>query len=192
MPTKKEIKSMFEFEPWPKMGRLFRDIVVTEKLDGTNAQVYIPDDLSGVHAGSRTRWITPEDDNFGFAKWVEENKDELLKLGPGRHFGEWWGAGIQRRYGLTERRFSLFNTLRWNEDNIPSCCSVVPVMYQGGFSEQMIEDCIDELRGSGSVAVPGFMNPEGIIVYHTAARVGFKYTLDGDGHKGDSTVKGTG
>lgn len=29
------------FQPWPKTPRLFREIVVTEKIDGTNAQVFI-------------------------------------------------------------------------------------------------------------------------------------------------------
>lgn len=172
------------FEAWPKMGRLFREIVVTEKLDGTNARVFIPEDDGPVLAGSRTRWVTPEDDNFGFAKWVKENEDDLRRLGPGCHFGEWWGMGIQRKYGLLERRFSLFNTLRWNKDNTPDCCHVVPELYRGGFCEAMIQDCIDDLKDGGSLAVPGFMNPEGIIVFHTAARVGFKFTLDGDGHKG--------
>lgn len=42
------------------------DFDLTEKIDGTNAQVYIADD-GRVVAGSRTRWISPEDDNFGFA-----------------------------------------------------------------------------------------------------------------------------
>jgi hypothetical protein len=178
------IESPVAFEAWPKMGRLFREIVVTEKLDGTNAQVFIPEDGGPILSGSRTRWITPEDDNFGFAKWVRENEEELRNLGPGRHFGEWWGAGIQRRYGMSERRFSLFNTLRSNKDNIPACCDVVPVLYQGMFYESFVHDCLDQLKEEGSVAAPGFMNPEGVIVYHTAARIGFKYTLDGDGHKG--------
>ena len=34
-------------------------------------------------------------------------------LVPGRHFGEWWGSGIQRGYGLDEKTFSLFNAYRW-------------------------------------------------------------------------------
>ena len=114
------------FVEFPKMPRLSREIIVTEKIDGTNAQVYIGDDGT-ILAGSRTRWITPENDNFGFAAWVRDNTDELLKLGPGSHFGEWWGAGIQRRYGLNEKRFSLFNVARWGEER-PACCSVVPVL----------------------------------------------------------------
>jgi hypothetical protein len=103
---------MTEFQEFPKMPRRSRDVVITEKIDGTNACVFIGEDGEFL-AGSRTRWITPEDDNFGFSRWAHENKDDLLTLGPGRHFGEWWGSGIQRKYGLTEKRFSLFNTSRW-------------------------------------------------------------------------------
>lgn len=80
------------FEPFPKIARLSREIVVTEKIDGTNAQVFITDD-GRVLAGSRTRWLTPESDNFGFAAWVHANQFNLKQLGQGRHYGEWWGAG---------------------------------------------------------------------------------------------------
>ena len=167
-----------EFEPFPKMARLARQIVVTEKLDGTNAQVFVSDD-GAVHAASRTRWITPADDNYGFARWVADNEAALRDLGPGRHFGEWWGAGIQRRYGLDEKRFSLFNVARWG-DARPSCCHVVPVLYTGSFETSAVEVCLDLLRSHGSVAAPGFMNPEGVIVFHTAANIGFKKTLQRD------------
>ena len=80
-----------EFIPFPKIARLSRLAIVSEKIDGTNAQVLITED-GDIFAGSRSRWITPEDDNYGFARWVEGNKDTLLKLGPGRHMGEWWGC----------------------------------------------------------------------------------------------------
>ena len=83
-----------EFIEFPKLARLSREIIVTEKIDGTNAQVHITED-GKITAGSRTRWITPEADNFGFAAWGQENRGHLLELGPGSHFGEWWGAGIQ-------------------------------------------------------------------------------------------------
>jgi hypothetical protein len=111
-----------DFKEFPKMPRLSREIIVTEKIDGTNAQVAVVEldgysapgavwegDGLAIYAGSRTRWITPKADNFGFAAWVRDNAEELATLGPGNHFGEWWGAGIQRRYGLTDKRFSLFN-----------------------------------------------------------------------------------
>jgi hypothetical protein len=168
-----------EFIPFPKLARLNRDIVITEKLDGTNAQVYITDDGSDMLVGSRTRWITPEADNFGFARWCYENRDELMKLGPGSHFGEWWGKGIQRGYGMEEKKFSLFNTHRW-KDSRPACCDVVPILYEGPFSEGAVVTTVDWLRSSGSVAVPGYMKPEGVVVFHTAANLCFKVTCVDD------------
>lgn len=166
------------FEGFPKMARLSREIVITEKIDGTNAQVFISDD-GDILVGSRTRWITPEADNFGFARWAYDHKDQLLDLGPGRHFGEWWGQGIQRKYGLEERRFSLFNTSRWGDDR-PDCCDVVPTLYRGIFNQQAIDDAIADLRVNGSRAAPGFMDPEGIVVFHAAAGMGFKKTIKND------------
>jgi hypothetical protein len=214
-----------EFKPFPKMARLRRDCIITEKIDGTNASIYIgPSDGSdpnciaeafyeegtlGMWAGSRTRWITPMDDNFGFAKWVYDHSSELFKLGEGHHFGEWWGSGIQRGYGYKngERFFSLFNASRWVEhdkptylieqdnpkaepkftEHAPACCKVVPVLYEGLFSTFVAEKELDLLRICGSVAAPEYMNPEGIVVYHKAAATGFKMTIkDDDKPKGQA------
>jgi hypothetical protein len=175
---------MFEFQPFPKLSRLLRDCTITEKLDGTNACVIVTED-GQVGAQSRNRLITPIDDNAGFAQWVEANQQDLLKLGPGHHFGEWWGCGIQRRYGLREKRFSLFNTDRWGQDEArPACCGVVPVLYMGPFSTREVKHQLGRLEANGSVAAPGFLSPEGIVVFHHAARSLFKVTLGGDGHKG--------
>lgn len=87
------------FEAWPKIPRHAGKIVITEKLDGTNAQVFIPESGDEIYAGSRTRWITPQQDNYHFAEWVQANRTELLKLGPGRHFGECCGSGIHGSRG---------------------------------------------------------------------------------------------
>jgi hypothetical protein len=190
-----------EFTPYPKTPRLKRDIVITEKLDGTNAQVVITKgtiedrmdpnvvatlfDAQGFFAmrvGSRTRWITPgkTTDNYGFAGWCKENAEELFKLGEGQHFGEWYGQGIQRGYGLDHKRFALFNTARWgaHNPNTPACCEVVPVLSVGPMQESQF--ALDNLSEFGSMAVPGFMKPEGIIVYHTASQQNFKVLLEND------------
>ncbi|MFE0326313.1 RNA ligase family protein [Streptomyces sp. NPDC058960] len=210
---------MHEFTPWPKTARPFRDVVVTEKLDGTNAGIHItavPHDEPGeitvypgewtspvvsgtryvVSAQSRKRIITPgkTTDNFGFAGWVYDNAADLVRiLGEGLHFGEWWGRGIQRGYGLDDKVFSLFNTERWfktGEDGLDSMSTraelsalagqirAVPVLYMGTFSESAIDNALLHLKDCGSVAAPGFMNPEGICVYHTQTRSVFKVTLD--------------
>lgn len=200
-----------EFQPFPKLPRLNRGMVITEKLDGTNAAVCIepyaggfdePDyqeplavvDGLALYAQSRKRLIRPGkgNDNYGFAGWVKDHADELAQLGPGHHFGEWWGQGIQRGYGLDERRFSLFNAGRWDEctddpdtpgdkEFAPRCCHVVPVLATANFNSTVIEGVLEDLRLGGSVAAAGFDRPEGVVVYLSAARTSFKVTLEKDG-----------
>lgn len=167
-----------EFQAFPKIPRLKRDCIITEKIDGTNACIAI-DSEGNFHVQSRSRIITPEADNFGFARWAYEHKDELMLLGHGYHYGEWWGAGIQRRYGLTEKRFSLFNTHRPVE-TLPPCVSQVPVLYKGPFTTDIVTNLVASLAINGSVAAPGFMDPEGVVVYVAAARQMFKVTCQND------------
>ncbi|GAB1326953.1 RNA ligase family protein [Streptomyces sennicomposti] len=195
---------MHEFVEWPKTKRLFRDIVVTEKLDGTNSAVHISEDEGSldrsrayadvdgtryvITAQSRKRIITPgkTTDNYGFAGWVYEHADSLVRLlGEGLHFGEWWGQGIQRNYGMEDRRFSLFNTDRYdhlNHDDAAlfdgSRVNTVPVLYRGTFADAAICQALTDLGDYGSVAAPGYMNPEGICVYHSQSRNVYKVTLD--------------
>ncbi len=199
---------MSVFQPFPKISRLSRGMIITEKIDGTNAHVLIasgfeypeetglrlaqhPDDSLNLVmlAGSRTRFITPKEDNAGFARWVQDHSEELWALGPGRHFGEWWGQKIQRSYGLTEKRFSLFNTSRWDTPTRPACCAVVPVLAQGTFDTAVVDQTLEALRQNGSSAAPGYMNPEGVVVFHTANGQLFKKTLEKDAEpKGWSSV----
>lgn len=173
---------MDEFIAWPKTPRLFKDVTVTEKIDGTNACVVIEADFH-VYAQSRKRVITPGDDNYGFAAWVEENRETLVvDLGPGRHFGEWWGRGIQRGYRLDDRRFSLFNTFRWSREAEHAFETedlyVVPTLYVGKFDTSVIRDCINVLVDCGSMAARGYFDPEGVIAYHHASRTSFKAFCD--------------
>jgi hypothetical protein len=224
---------MIEFKAWPKISRLFRDVVITEKIDGTNAAIGIQEFQFGWHVGgtdddgishdipenatlvlgplnaddglpvyeylvyaqSRKRVITPHEDNHGFATWVWEHADSLVHvLGGGIHYGEWWGSGINRGYGLPsgEHRFSLFNTSRWGylrepvgveqktQSLIDVGLDVVPILYQGEFSTLAVKSTMEQLRLGGSEAAPQFMQPEGIVVFHTAANAMFKATLEND------------
>ena len=178
------MSEVIEFQKWPKIARLFRDMVITEKIDGTNGAVIITEE-GAVAAQSRNRLITPEDDNAGFAKWVDANQIELVAaLGVGRHFGEWWGSGIQRRYGLTgnDKRFSLFNVNRYAETDLSHVpgLGLVPVLYEGPFDTRAAMLVLDRLDLNGSKAAPGFVRPEGIVIYHEAARSAFKVTVEHD------------
>lgn len=128
-------------EEWPKIQR-YRKVraLVTEKIDGTNAQIYIPDDPAApLLAGSRNRWLTPisvsgkaGSDNFDFASFVLANAEVLAKT------------------GLPE--------------GLPSEVELVPTLYHGEFNPDSIDDAIRGLYRGGSVAVPGFGNPEGVVI----------------------------
>ncbi|MFE5092067.1 RNA ligase family protein [Streptomyces sp. NPDC056638] len=194
--------SEIAFKSWPKTGRLFRDIVITEKIDGTNAAIHIREMTDGfnscpdaytlivngtryaVAAQSRKRLITPQQDNHGFARWVYDNAEQLVKiLGTGLHFGEWWGQGIQRGYGMTSRVFSLFNTAKWKgigEKVGEHIITSVPVLYEGPFDVLEINKALKDLKYYGSYASFLYPDPEGICIYHKQANTIFKVTLDGD------------
>lgn len=218
----KDNETDFTFTSFPKISRLFRPVIVTEKIDGTNAAVVIRkiapyvytdkqivgpgivvntngDKMSGweplfVYAQSRKNVISPEKDNYGFAAWVREHAHELATgLGEGVHFGEWWGSGIQRKYGLDHKRFSLFNVLKWGdrlvqdedgeyiENKRPSCCHAVPVLRElEEFDTDVIRATVDDLKQKGSRAAPGFMDPEGIVTYHKHSNSLFKTTIKDD------------
>lgn len=154
------------FESFPKIPRFNSfPMTITEKIDGTNAQIIITEE-GEFGCASRNRLITPEDDNYGFAAWAYENKENLMALGRGRHYGEWYGKGIQRGYGLEDRRFALFNTRRWTNDNPPpECCEVVPVLYHGEFDRATVEAHMLVLQLQGSFLVPDYMNPEGVCIF---------------------------
>jgi RNA ligase len=194
------------FRAWAKISRLNREVVITEKIDGTNGAVGIEEYWPGieselpadagalvhclkgrylVYAQSRTRVITPAQDNHGFAGWVHDNAYQLVHdLGPGLHFGEWWGYGINRGYGLKEKRFSLFNTNRWEVKEggfqVPGLY-VVPVLATAStLATPEVELALTDLRDNGSAAAPGYMNPEGVVIFHKPSQGLFKVTLVGD------------
>jgi hypothetical protein len=168
-----------KFQKIPRLGSKKDQMVITEKIDGTNAQIYINDACDMIQAGSRKRWVTPgkETDNYGFARWVVDNHDELLKLGKGRHYGEWCGSGIQRRYGLDHKQFLTFNTSRPIE-SLPACVGQVPILYHGAFNTDTIHKIFEDLWDTGSHLCPNWFKPEGIIVYQFTSRQLFKMTYE--------------
>lgn len=160
-----------EFQAWPKIPRWQNEsYVITEKIDGTNGCIIITD-YGDIFAQSRSRVLdeTSEGDNYGFCKWVNGNKPQLLSLGVGYHYGEWWGRGIQRNYGMNERIFSLFNV--WLPE-WPECVSKVPVI------EKTLDRALARITELGSQAAPGFMKPEGLVMSATQNRgVHYKYII---------------
>jgi hypothetical protein len=160
------------FEPYGKTPRWRSQVVVTEKIDGSNCFIIVPEDPTlPLAVGSRNRYITPgkSTDNFGFAGWALDNEAALRRLGPGRHNGEWWGCGIGRGYNLTERRWSLFQATRWEHEQLreiglPANVTAVPILARGEDAAQCVADARALLESAGSVAAPGYAKPEGFIV----------------------------
>lgn len=177
-----------EFKPWPKIPRVEnRKEFYTEKIDGTNACIIIsfePADENTIAtnitevgpismwAQSRSQFITPNKDNYGFARWASNNAPELFKLGEGYHFGEWWGLGIQRGYNQTEKKFSLFNTHR-DPNSLPNCVSQVP-----SINANSVEEAKEILIKNGSLAAPGFMNVEGVVVFEYNTKTYWKAIIN--------------
>lgn len=194
------------YPAFPSIPRLNRRVVITEKIDGENGLIsirrasdgplrvgietrvnFVDGDTYYVSAGTRTRWVTDVDNPFG--GWVWERRYELVQtLGPGLHRGEWWGKGVKRGYGLNENRFSLFNVGRWTEDKLVEVLGlhVVPTIFPGTARLSTVQLALETLEISGSLAAPGFMRPEGVIVWHSAANSYFKVTLENDEGKGKS------
>lgn len=185
---------MTEFRKYPSIPRYRKDIQVTEKIDGSNAAIVIGDDGATVRAQSRNRFVTPDDDNHGFARWVYENREELVEVLPdGYHYGEWWGSGINRGYGLKggEKHFTLFNPARYEELVLPpELLTTVPVLYEGpaqtrddeGNSIDMTDVVMEHLKRNGSFLFHAqcFPDPEGVVIFHTASRQLYKVTYNFD------------
>lgn len=163
-----------EFQPWPKIPRhAGTNVVISEKMDGTNACIVVEGGRV-VGCQSRSRIITPQEDNFGFAAWVEQNAAELAGLGDGRHFGEWVGPGIQKNpHNFDERRFYLFNSGRW-QDVGPPCCHVVRVLYAGEIGPDTVASVMADLA---SRAKADGYKPEGVIIYYVNTRTYEKATF---------------
>jgi hypothetical protein len=166
---------MSEVKEFGKIGRLNRDITITEKIDGTCHAVIIEPimvSLAGpgggsedfptgefhITAQSKTKLLTDANDPYQFRAWVEEHAKVLINtLGVGIHFGEWWGKKIQRAYDMKSRVFSLFNIERWednNEGRAALACArgvgvdirTVPVLYRGPWTGLLGYKVNDEAR----------------------------------------------
>ena len=166
-----------EFKAWSKITRDNPlEVTITEKMDGTNACIIIEkNEIVGVQ--SRKRLITVKYDNYGFAKWVDDNKEDLLSLGNGYHYGEWVGEGIHKNpHKLEGKHFYLFNSYRWNKEGsgLPSCCDVVRILFVGELTSNVIPKLLEALKDEGEKLGT---TPEGIIAYHHALRGYTKHTI---------------
>ena len=123
--------STTNYSSFPSIERLENIYcIISEKIDGTNGLIEINE--TNVRFGSRNRYISFSDDNAGFAnffrhyeakledvakdaitKELELNGETLTSCNesyPLRIYGEWFGCGIQRGYGLKDKFFMPFSS----------------------------------------------------------------------------------
>lgn len=159
-----------EFEGFGDIKKLGSAVLfITQKIHGSNAQIYVYQGADGkldLICGSRSHWVVPGKDNFGFAEMVLANKQAFIDcLGPGRHFGEWAGPGINSGEGLKQKTLVLFDHWKYPPERpLPPNTVIVPVLYSGPFDMAKVQEAMDDLKTNGSKLVPGFMRPEGVVV----------------------------
>jgi hypothetical protein len=54
------------------------------------------------------------------------------------------------------------------------------VLYEGLFTTDAVTAALDRLVRDGSLASPGFMRPEGVVIFHIASNALFKKTIEKD------------
>lgn len=199
--------TMGEFKTWGSTPRENKNKTITEKIDGTNACVVIWNGV--VAAQSRKRIITPDNDNYGFARWVYDNAGALMDtLGFGYHYGEWFGEGIQKNpLGIEGKRFALFHPTKYSEANGYELNKVdgletVPLLHHGQCDVWTIPNIMQELetygskvQGAATQTVKSYivgMDPEhmyqftraakaeGIIIWNNETRTRTKMLLEND------------
>lgn len=195
-----------QFKSWGSTTRENKNKTITEKIDGTNACIVAQD--GKVTAQSRKRIITPDDDNYGFAKWVYDNAGALLDtLGYGYHYGEWYGEGIQKNpLGIEGKRFALFHATKYTESNgfdleRVDGLETVPLLHHGQCDVWTIPNIMQDLETYGSkikgaktekiyTGIPGLddteyvyeksAKAEGIIIWNNETRTRTKMLLEDD------------
>ena len=178
--------TMGEFRKWGSTPRWHNGMTITEKINGTNGGIIIYN--GQVKAQSRKRIITPDDDNFGFARWVYDNAGALMDtLGYGYHYGEWFGEGIQKNpLGIEGKRFALFHATKYTPANGYDLEQVdnletVPLLHHGQATVWTIPDILADLvAGSKVVGAKEGAESEGIIVWHKETQQKYKILLTND------------
>ena len=193
------MSSLNAYPKYPKTHRLENiNCIISEKVDGTNGLIHgIYDSKTEsfkVKFGSRTRYLNPEvkdGDNFGFAsfylpykklfkKLFNSLREEHSDLCDIKIYGEWFGKGIQRGYGLENKYFMPFNKYYaafLQQGSIPNI--IEPYIFcECKYNIQESLDAMSLLRANGSYLIPGYDNPEGIIINFRDLDIRFKETIN--------------
>lgn len=142
-------KSVRKTDHWPRVTYKAKI-----KLHGTNAGIYISNHVA--FAQSRNQMLSTDNDNNGFAKWVEEVQDYFNHIfTPYTIYGEWCGKGINKGtaiHEVDEKQYAVFaaydhtldrylyepNDLSELLDILPDNCFIIPFepeVYEVNFTD---------------------------------------------------------
>lgn len=143
------------------------------KLHGTNAGVRVDVDTEEVTALSRTAVITPNNDNAGFARWVESQKDawlnraaQFLEREPDDpshaiiFYGEWCGPGVQKGVAVTQIPNKVFAVFA-----VRNMCGIIDDLYVDPF---LIDRYFVPKELKDVYVIPWFNEAETFVVDWTA------------------------
>lgn len=128
----------------------------TVKLHGTNAGIGYRFDTDFLWAQSRERVITPDDDNAGFARFVEDNKEFFkdfcahlcaqYRTMEVMLFGEWAGGNIQSGVALSQlpKQFYIFAAKAFKSTYVDGNGDIVKVWEtcettRGNYNDREVE-----------------------------------------------------
>ena len=161
---------MIKKQIYPKTERISSkgEIIITEKLDGSNLCLFKKDGLLYIAQRNNIYSVDEVDKNMcyrGLMSWLEEHSKELLEdLNEGSVLcGEWIGMG-KLNYNF-DQKFMMFakanitddfdlKNINYNHDLfiypfvnkvIPNYIGVVPIAYQGDNQEYLAKNKLDEL-----------------------------------------------
>lgn len=170
---------MTDHQMFPKIPRLQKvNVVITEKLDGTNAVIWLSPDKSEMKVGSRNRWVGDSklEDNSGFYQFCQENKEYLMRLHPGFNYGEFMGPKIQgNRYELEKKELYLFDTRRAGEFEDTNTIKVVPHLMTTPLDD--LPEHLSKYNNMKSTLNPK-ANAEGVMLYFTELNKYIKVIYD--------------
>ncbi|MEW6096896.1 MAG: RNA ligase (ATP) [bacterium] len=167
------------YENFPNVLKNGEEVVVTEKIHGSNLRVSKKD--TALFVGGH-KWMWQEDEKNLYWRAIRQNGFDKIFLErlPDKVilFGEVYGKKVQNlQYGLNTQKIAFYDAfvderyLDWDEfmelmKEIGIADNIVPLVYRGGFD-------LDEIKklAQGNTLLAGNHLKEGVIVKPTKERV---------------------
>ncbi len=156
------------------------EVIVTEKIHGTNTRYLFDERDRQFKIGSRTRWVNAAGTMWGAAALENPNIERWCRANPGTIlYGETYGRVASLKYGIAHRAvFIAFAALTldkwWDQDILFASLAefgvpTVPVLYRGPFDAAIILPLAEE--DTKIPTAPAGHMMEGVVIVPTKERI---------------------